>query len=635
MSTPAVSRSGPRVLLLSMPFVSVSRPAIGLSILEAVLASRSIACDVGYANLRFAEWVGLDTYTLLDENVSDALFAGDWLFAQYLFGSDLDLEVYAETLRANVEATEYERVMAARGHVGPFLAACLDEYRVADYDIIGFTTTFEQNLASLALARMIKDLWPDKSIVFGGGNCEGDMGRELHRSFPWIDYICSGEGEQSFPRLVEAIASGHGAADIPGVIYRRDGRSIDNGAAETIRDLDDVPIPDYRSYFEAVARSPLGPRLQPALLIETSRGCWWGAKSHCTFCGLNGATMAFRSKSPDRVIGELEEFRDRYSSRHVLAVDNILDMRYFRDVLPRLRDRPLGMSLFYETKANLTREQVKLLRDSGVLAIQPGVESLSTHVLKLMRKGVTALQNIQLLKWCREYGITVAWNLLYGFPGETTEDYEAMSRSLDALWHLAPPHAVGPVRMDRFSPYFNEADAFGLINVRPMDIYRLLYPVDDDRLRNLVYFFDFDRADGSTADACIGDIEDKVAAWRQAGECRLAAVRGDRPELVITDTRPNAVHRHVALDGVQRVVYELCDERRHINGLLRSLGERYRLDGGVEAWLRTFLAQMVEWRLMARDGEEYLSLAILEPLRVEPIRPVVDETPALASLGAR
>ena len=74
-------------------------------------------------------------------------------------------------------------------------------------------------------------------------------------------------------------------------------------------------------------------------------------------------------------------------------------------------------------KANLTREQVRLLADAGVRHIQPGIESLSDHVLALMKKGVTGLRNVQLLKWCKEYGIEVDWNILYGFPGETREDY--------------------------------------------------------------------------------------------------------------------------------------------------------------------------------------------------------------------
>jgi ribosomal peptide maturation radical SAM protein 1 len=608
-----VSLNGrPRVLLVSMPFVSISRPAIGISILKSVLDGRAIDCDLRYGNLRFAEWVGFDTYSVLDERVSDALFAGDWLFAQYLFGDQLDLAVYAETLRANVGEREYDRIMSARTHVGPFLEACIEEFRVVDYQIVGFTTTFEQNLASLALSRMIKEVWPDKAIVLGGGNCEAEMGRELHRSFPWIDYVCSGEGERSFPQLVEAIAAGRDGAGIPGIIYRRDGHSTDNGRAEAIADMNTVPPPNYDEYFTAVKSSPLVPTLRPSLLIETSRGCWWGAKSHCTFCGLNGATMTFRSKSAERVLDELEEFRRRYPTTNVMAVDNILDMRYFRDVLPRLRDRQLGFTLFYETKANLTKEQVRLLRDAGVLAIQPGVESLSTHVLQLMRKGVTALQNIQLLKWCKQYGLTVAWNLLYGFPGETAADYAVIGRSIDALWHLTPPHSVGAVRMDRFSPYYDEAASFGLVNVRPMEMYRLLYPLPEERLRNLAYFFDYDHADGGSPGDFLGDTASKVEEWRKAGDCHLTATRAGSPELVITDTRPNAVHRRVDMNGLQRDVYELCDHRRHVQGILRSIGERYVVPVGFEGWLRDFLAQMVEWKLMVSDGDEYLSLAIQE-----------------------
>lgn len=608
------SRGGaahPRVLLVSMPFVSISRPAIGISILKSVLREHGVCCDLQYGNVRFAEWVGYDTYSVLDEKVSDALFAGDWLFAQHLFGDRLDLDVYAETLRVNVGPTEYQQIMNARPHVAPFLQACMEEFRVVDYQIIGFTTTFEQNLASLGLSKLIKDRWPDKVIVFGGGNCEGDMGRELHRSFPWIDYVCSGEGEQTFPRLIDAIAAGREAKGIAGIIYRRDGESIDNGRPAPIVDMDTVPAPDYDEYFAAVARSPLVPLLHSALLIETSRGCWWGAKSHCTFCGLNGATMAFRSKSAERVLSELGEFRRRYPTRHVVAVDNILDMRYFRDMLPRLRDEKLGLTLFYETKANLTKEQVKLLHDAGVIAIQPGVESLSTHVLQLMRKGVTALQNIQLLKWCKQYGVNVAWNLLYGFPGETEGDYAAIGRTMESLWHLPPPHSVGAVRMDRFSPYFNDAASFGLVNVRPMDMYRLLYPLPEEQLLNLAYFFDFERADGRTVASALGDTERRVEEWRRAGACSLTATRrADPPELVITDTRPNAIHHTIAMNSVQREIYELCDGRRHLQGIVRSISERYVLDTSFERWLQDFLDQMVEWRLMAREGDEYLSLAI-------------------------
>ena len=544
-----------------MPFVSISRPAIGISILKAVLVQRGIPCDVRYASLKFAERIGLETYAVLDERVSDALFAGDWLFAQHLFGDRLDLGVYDATLRANVKGDEYRWIMDARAHVGPFLEACLEELRIADYDIIGFTTTFEQNCASLALARDIKARWPDKTIVFGGGNCEGDMGRELHRSFPWIDFVCSGEGEQALPLLVEAIASGQSGAGIPGIVYRdTDGQTIDNGRGAPITDLDAVPSPDYDEYFAAIARSPLVHALRPSLLIETSRGCWWGARSHCTFCGLNGSTMAFRSKSPERVYAELEEFRrDATRRTHVMAVDNILDMRYFRDVLPRAARSSSGAHAVLRDEGQPFESPGAAVAGFRRLAIQPGVESLSSHVLQLMRKGVTALQNIQLLKWCSQYQVTAAWNLLYGFPGETVEDYEAQAGTLDALWHLAPPHAVGAVRMDRFSPYYDQAKAFGMVNVRPMEIYSLLYPVDETALANLAYFFTYEREDGTDPETVLGDIPARVERWRRAAGCRLTASCGPSGDLVVTDTRPEARHPCVALPGVQGEVYAMCD----------------------------------------------------------------------------
>ena len=64
----------------------------------------------------------------------------------------------------------------------------------------------------------------------------------------------------------------------------------------------------------------------------------------------------------------------------------------------------LGLDLFREVKSNLSDAQVAQLRDAGVMSIQPGVESLSEHVLTLMYRGTT-VRNIELLKWCWEYEI--------------------------------------------------------------------------------------------------------------------------------------------------------------------------------------------------------------------------------------
>ncbi|MFD1044791.1 RiPP maturation radical SAM C-methyltransferase, partial [Kibdelosporangium lantanae] len=252
--------------------------------------------------------------------------------------------------------------------------------------------------------------------------------------------------------------------------------------------------------------------IESVLLVETGRGCWWGEKHHCTFCGLNGSTMAFRSKSAERVLDEITTLHQRSGVTTFSVVDNILDMRYFRTLLPHLEKLPLHFS--WEVKANLTREQVRQLAAAHIETIQPGIESLSDNVLSLMDKGTTRLQNIQLLKWCKQYGVAPAWNLLFGFPGERTADYEEQLEVVKRIWHLDPPSGWGPVRLDRFSPYFDRPDVYGIVNIRPMAPYPFIYPFDDKILMRIASYFDFDYADGRDPWTYAQPLVDLVTAWQ-------------------------------------------------------------------------------------------------------------------------
>ena len=80
-------------------------------------------------------------------------------------------------------------------------------------------------------------------------------------------------------------------------------------------------------------------RHQTWLPAQSARGCWWGERRHCTFCGLNGSTMAYRSKSPDRLRRELAELSARRGTLRFYFVDNILDRRYIEEFLPALHAR--------------------------------------------------------------------------------------------------------------------------------------------------------------------------------------------------------------------------------------------------------------------------------------------------------
>ena len=109
-----------------------------------------------------------------------------------------------------------------------------------------------------------------------------------------------------------------------------------------------------------------------------------------------------------------------------------------------------------------------------------------------MAKGVSGLQNIQLLKWCLELGIEVSWNLLWGFPGETAAMYAETVAFLPLLHHLQPPMAAGTIRLDRFSPNFFDAERLGFANVQPYPAYHYVYPLEATAVANLAYYFSFE-----------------------------------------------------------------------------------------------------------------------------------------------
>jgi ribosomal peptide maturation radical SAM protein 1 len=285
-------------------------------------------------------------------------------------------------------------------------------------------------------------------------------------------------------------------------------------------------------------------------------------------------------------------------------VDNILDMRYFREFLPEIRSRGLDLELFYEVKANLTREQLRQLSDAGVRSIQPGIESFSSAILALMRKGTTALQNVQLLKWCREFAIRPMWNLLYGFPREDPAEYAAMADFVASLHHLQPPEACGPVRLDRFSPMYLEADSFGLLNVRPYPAYELVYHLPQDELARLAYFFDFDFDDGRHPRAYTAELRDAVSLWRGRFGGFGLVYADDGEDLGIFDYREG--RRRRLLSGPAREIYLYCEENRPKDRILRLAAEL----GWTEYEAELLLEDLVAERLMATADGRYLGLAV-------------------------
>jgi len=613
--------------LVSMPFGPLFSPSIALSLLKSALTRDGIDSRIHYFTIRFAEQVGSRFYLDIAGGIRPSMtkLAGEWIFSAALSDMSRDEEEsYVETiLRRQPPATsvtmrrptraQIAEVLRARDKAREFVAMCAEEVLRDEPPIVGFTSVFQQQTASLALAKRIKALRPETFIVFGGANVEGVMGAEAVRQFEFIDAAVSGEGDLIITDLVRRVLDGQSIESMPGVRTRagvaNDFASGRFTNAPTVIRMDDLPYPDYDDYFAQFGRSRFQRSWEPRIFFETSRGCWWGEKMHCTFCGLNGATMQFRSKSADRALDELTCLTDRHPGCDVEMTDNILDLAYFKDFVPELARRKIDLGLFYETKANLRKEQIRMLRDAGIRSIQPGIESLHDSVLKLMRKGVSALQNIQLLKWCKELGVEPLWNILVGFPREPAESYAWMANVIPLLTHLPPAHFISPIRLDRFSPNYFEAEKLGLANVEPLNAYQYVYRgIAPEALRNLAYHFVFDYQEPQDVATYARPVALALQEWKElVGRSDLFSIdTGDH--LLIWDLRPVAKRALTVLSGAERLLYIACDavtDTRQLEKTLASLGAPRNADEII-----AMLAPMIENGLVLQDGTRYLALAV-------------------------
>jgi len=635
-----MSPSSPRVLLVNMPWALVDWPSIQLGILKSSLQNHGIEAEVVYLNLLFAAKLGLPQY--YDLAVHPSLgFLREWLFSG-LIQSDEDSDSnqdsdyisdfrrrYLQKLGTiNAEWRDdpalvlgdgyLERLLAVKNEIIPeFITEALNRINFTNYDIIGFTCNYNQTIPSLALSRRIKEKSPDKIIVMGGSNLEGEMGIGYLNSFPWIDCCVHGEGEETLPQLVKVLREESSLGppkdlDLPGISYRLDSGVMTNPARQALDNLDHSPLPDYDDYFEQKAEIEKQHHATIAASIpyESARGCWWGQKNPCTFCGLNLSRRRFRSKSARRALQDIVCLAARYKNLNLVSVDNVLNLDYFNDLIPTLRNLNLDFSFFYELRADLKKEQIKLLAESGTKGIQLGIESFHSDILKTMRKGTTAIQNVQILKWCLEFGINVCYNFLYGFPGESARQYQEMADLMRALVHLPPPnYPPGRMMVERFSPYFANAESFGITGVRPARDYQYLHPsgVDLDRI---AYFFD-SALEGHSGDfGYVAPLTLLVKTWRDKyfSENRpvLAFCRG--PGFIrLYDTRKSQLEVSL-LEGISADIYLFCDgiqSLKAINGYARERQQgEYRHDVVTEN-----LEYFLEKKLMIREGNKYLSLA--------------------------
>jgi hypothetical protein len=216
-------------------------------------------------------------------------FVGEWIFSQALFDWDAahDERYLAEVLLTPPSwlgrnpsrppsRGEVRAILEARDAVRAFVDWCAERVVDAQPRIVGFTSVFQQHLASLALAKRIKRCGRGLHRV-GGANCEATIGHQTV-SFPFVDAVVSGEADHVFADLALQVWAGPRGPRF-GVIAG-DGRHPSAG----LRAHAGGPPPRRPSYRTTPAFRPAAAALAPVSgVFVKPRRHWWGERMHCRF----------------------------------------------------------------------------------------------------------------------------------------------------------------------------------------------------------------------------------------------------------------------------------------------------------------------------------------------------------------
>lgn len=585
----------PRTCLASMPWHSLNRPSLALGILRAACAREGLPVPVSYhGSLEFAAamvnagFAVSDYAALADTGYHYSL--GEWTFAGALYHPEFGVEGMRDLARRN--NLPLRTAQAARELAEPFVDQAVDAILAHEPELVGFSCTFSQTIASLAVARRIKQRRPDVQILIGGYSADGPMGAALHREFPFVDFVLRGEADTAFPRLLTAIAEhrANGTTTPLEAIPQLCWRDIAGAARVNSRPAPLVPpgrmtAPDYGDWFERFPPVLRG-HVIPELVVESSRGCWWGEKHHCTFCGLNGSGMTHRAKPAESFVAEVTELVRRHKVLDVTMIDNILPVEYYRTALPDFADTDFDWKFHYEIKANIRADDVEVLRAARVWGIQPGIESLVDDVLRRMDKGVRAVHNVRMIRDGSSAGLGVTWNWLHGFPGERLVDYQAVIAQIPALVHLQPPDGLSRINLQRFSPNFDRP-ALGFTERWAAEASRYVYDIPPQRLDDLVYSFDTPDQGLTTAEAA--PLTAALGDWKARYPASVLAAREFGDMVVIRDRRVGwPAADYVMTDPDELTAWRALESGRTPLALFRELagaGVGWT-EGQVKGWLR-------------------------------------------------
>ena len=559
------------VLLVAMPFAGITPPSIQLSVLGEYCKTRSIVIQTRNLYLKAAELYGLQQYHTLIYPPNDS-YTAQMVFSKYVFPEHWNShqEQFKDYFTTHIRKKNEHTLFSFEEYVqrtDTFMEWIIDHVEWRSFDIIGFTLNYGQLLPSLAVARTIKELAPEKTIVFGGSRTVDELGKNILRTFQYIDYIVSGEGEDA---LVHLATEPETCASIPRLIYRT-GNDVIQNKVEGWIDLNSGPLPCYDQFYRELAAT--SEEIQHyfqysgQLPVEISRGCWW---NHCTFCNLNVQHRCYQEKSIDRIVQEILWLSSRYRIMDFQLIGNTLPKDNYKALFEEIKHLRRDFSFFVEARAGQLRsDDYRLMKEAGFRMIQTGIEAFSPQYLHKINKGVRVIDNIAALKFCKENKIQNNYNLVVRYPNEDAKDFAETKKIVSLLKGYLDPPQLCELRVMYGSPIYLHPDQFNIEALKHTQIDRLLYPPE---LLEKGFLFVFDYSQKTPSEE--NDWEALIAVWKKERE--LAEYEGLKSKSVtdslrfyfidggsflkVYDKRNRKNVRIIILNEIERAVLLACSD---------------------------------------------------------------------------
>jgi radical SAM superfamily enzyme YgiQ (UPF0313 family) len=285
--------------------------------------------------------------------------------------------------------------------------------------IIGFSIYDTSMFFSLILAKKIKERCPDKLIVFGGPHCSKYMTRNFIMLQGVVDVIVEGEGEETLSEIVELAGKEHKIDFCQGTVIRKENKIVDCGNRPLIENLDTLPFPDFSDFpVESYLRKNVFP-------VSSSRGC----VNRCVFCNEWPYWKKYRFKTGYHIFQEIKYILSQYpKTTNIEFHDSVLNgnleqINILCDLIleENLRIRWNGQAII---NPRMDYNLLVKMKKSGCGCLDYGLESGSQAIITRMRKRFNISDADRIIKETYETGIDVVLNFMFGFPGETEEDFK-------------------------------------------------------------------------------------------------------------------------------------------------------------------------------------------------------------------